>query len=311
MTKKILIVLALVIALLAGVKLAVGDTEKTNDMSGMDMSGKSSIQSHPTYSINLMSGNNYPVLSPTTLHFAIQDQTGKVLKNFDTVHEKKLHLIVVRKDRTNFQHVHPALDQSSGMFMLQGFNFPTIGDYRVFADFTPSSAQKGPDGMKLSATPYKDVSVGDVGKYTPQSLGSDKTTSNVAGFTTSLILLSDDSAGATYTTGVPLLLGVNINRDGTPYKNLQTYLGALGHMVVLGPNLEYIHAHAMSEDAATQNGLIAFQVTFPDPGQYKIYLQTQANNQVNTTDYTVTVNGNPSSNSNNTESMPGMNNMNH
>lgn len=310
MTKKKLIVLAVAVALLAGVKLAVGDTKKPNDMSGMDMS-KSSVQSHPTYSINLMSGTNYPAQSPATLHFAIQDQTGKVLKNFDIVHEKKLHLIVVRKDRTNFQHVHPTLDQSSGMFMLQGFSFPTDGQYRVFADFTPSNAQKGQDGMKLSATPYKDVSAGDVSKYSPQPIGGDKTTSDVAGFNTNLMLLSDDSAGATYTTGVPLLLGVNINKDGAPYKNLQTYLGALGHMVVLGPNLEYIHAHAMSEDVATQNGLVAFQVTLPDPGQYKLYLQTQANNQVNTSDYTVTVSGSPSASSNNTESMPGMPNMSH
>lgn len=299
MFRKKLIIVAIVLALLVGVKLTIGDTKKPNDMSGMAMSGKSPIQSHPTYSINLMSGTNYPAQSPTMLRFVIQDQTGKVLKEFDTVYEKKLHLIVVRKDRTNFQHVHPTLDQSSGMFMLQGFSFPTNGQYRVFTDFTPSNAQKGPDGMKLSATPFKDVSVGDVSKYSPQPLGSGKTTSDVAGFNTSLMLLSDDSAGATYTTGVPLLLGININQNGAPYKNLQTYLGALGHMVVLGPNLEYIHAHAMSEDVATQNGLITFQVTFPDPGQYKLYLQTQANNQVNTTDYTVAVNGNPSSTNSN------------
>lgn len=311
MYKKRLLIFIIVAGLIAGTRLFVMDKDKTNNMAGMDMSSQTSVQSHPTYSLNLMSGTKYQPNSATPLHFAIQDQTGKILKSYDTVHEKKLHLIVVRKDRTNFQHIHPILDQSSGMWMLQPFTFPTDGEYRVFADFTPSNAQKDATGMKLSATPYKDVTVGDLSKYTPESLGSDRYTSNVSGLSTSLVLLSDDSAGAVYTAGVPLLLGVRVNKDGVPFKNLQTYLGALGHMVVLGPNLEYIHAHAMDEDIATQSGLIAFQVTFPDPGQYKIYLQTQTDNQVNTTDYTVTVNGNPSSNSSNTESMPGMNNMNH
>jgi len=306
MTKKRLIILFLALLLIGGLIATLSDTRKSSDMKGMDMSSKKTIQSHPTYSLNLISGSKYPINVATTLHFAVEDQTGKVLKSYDAVHEKKLHLIVVRKDRTNFQHVHPTLNQSTGMFMLEGFKFPTDGDYRIFADFTPSSAQKDAMGMKLSATPYKDVVAGDLSRYTPEPLGSDKLASDAAGFTTKMTLLSDDSAGASYISGVPLLLGININKDGLPYKNLQTYLGALGHMVVLGPNLEYIHAHAIEEAAATQNGLIAFQVTFPDPGQYKLFLQTQADNLVNTTDYTVTLSANPAAAPSNSNLMPGM-----
>lgn len=306
MTRKNLIIIVAVIAV-AIVSIFAYKTKTNDDMSVMNMGKNKTVQSHPTYSINLMSGTKYQPDAATSLHFGIQDQTGKVLKSYDTVHEKKLHLIVVRKDRSYFQHVHPVLDQDSGMFMLQPFTFPTDGEYRIFADFTPSNAQKDPMGMKVSATPFKDVSVGALGKYIPVPLGVDKFKSDVAGFTTNLILLSDDSAGAAYITGVPLLLGVNINKDGTPYKNLQTYLGALGHMVVLGPNLEYIHAHTITEAAATQNGLIAFSVTFPTPGQYKLYLQAQADNQVNTTDYTLTlksINASPSNSQ--PQSMPEM-----
>ncbi len=107
-------------------------------------------------------------------------------------------------------------------------------------------------------------------------------------------------------------LAIEINKNGQPYNKLQTYLGALGHMVVLGPNLEYIHAHALSEDVANQVGLITFSVNFPDAGQYKLFLQTQADNQVNTTDYTLTVKPNSGdSNQSNNQSMPSMDHSGH
>lgn len=268
-------------------------------------------QSHPTYSLNLTSGKSYAASEPVQLNFAIQDQNGTVLKAFDTVHEKRLHLIVVRTDRTNFQHVHPALNQANGMFALSSFKFPTDGVYRVFADFTASNSQMGPGGMKLATTPYQDVQVGDVSKYTPQTLDSDKLTSSVNGLSTNLQLLSDDNPGANFISGVPLNLGINIDKAGAPYKSLENYLGALGHMVILGPKLEFIHAHALTESTTNQTGLIVFQTTFQEPGQFKLYLQTQAEGRVNTTDYTITVKPNPSGTSSSNSSMQGMQHMSH
>jgi hypothetical protein len=265
---------------------------------------KQVIQSHRTYSLNLMEGMAYQANQPSELMFDIRDENNKVLKNFDTVHEKQMHLIVVRKDRAYFQHVHPNFDKNSGMFAITGFKFPTDGEYRVFADFTASDAQKDEMGMKLASTPYKDLKVGG-GTYTAQPLGDDKLMSDVNGFTTAMSLMGDDTPNPQPYAALPLTLGVTFDKDGAAYKNLQTYLGALGHMVVLGPNLEFIHAHPLDEATVTQTGLIAFRVTFPDAGQYKIYLQTQADGQVNTTDYNYTVKPNPSSQ--NTQSTEDMN----
>lgn len=254
-----------------------------------------STQSHPTYSLSLMSGKSYDVNKPTTLHFAILDQDNNTLKAFDTVHEKKLHLIVVRKDRTNFQHVHPTLDEASGMFMIERFSFPTDGDYRVYADFTPSDAQKDEMGMKLPATPYQDVQVGDISKYTPQPLTANKLTSSVNGFDTSIFFAPpDDSPGAPDTNlyaGQENSIAISINKDGQPFKNLQNYLGALGHMVVLGDALEFIHAHPQTVDESNQGGVIVFNVNFPKAGRYKLFLQTRANGQVTTNDFAVSVIG--------------------
>lgn len=311
MSRKTLIVTAAILVI-GGVLIGTHFYNKQRH-SGMNDSN-ASTQSHATYSLNIMSGKSYMAASPTMMHFAIQDQDGKVLKDFDTVHEKKLHLIVVRKDRTNFQHVHPALDQNSGMFMIEPFTFPTDGDYRVYADFTASNAQKDEMGMKLASTPYQDVQVGNTSKFSPQALGSDKLASSVNGLDTSVFFPPpDDSPGVADTNfyaGQETNIVISVNKNGQPYKNLQTYLGALGHMVVLSPNLEFIHAHPQTVDVNTQGGVIVFAVNFPDAGQYKLYLQTQSDNQVNTTDYTLTVKPKPSSGQN-SQPMQGMDHSGH
>lgn len=287
-----------------------------DSMAGMNYSSMSMTENNSSdYTLDLMSGKTYAVNSPTMLHFAIE-KSGKVVKDFDTVHEKKLHLIVIRKDRTNFQHVHPTLDASSGMFMLEGFNFPTDGDYRVYADFTPSDAQKDSMGMKTAVTPYQDVKVGDTAKYTAQDVGGDKLASSANGLDTSIYFApSDDSPGGTPNTnfyaGQENTIAIQVNKGGKAYTNLQNYLGALGHMVVIGPKLEFIHAHPQSSDVNNQSGLVIFAVNFPEAGKYKMFLQTQADNQVNTTDFTVTVQASQTSNQSSDSSMQGMVHMSH
>lgn len=313
MSKKSLIIVAAVV--IFGSIVTGGLYYSNNYKSGNKSTGNKGaiIQSHPTYTLNLISGKSYLAAKPEMMQFAIQDQNGKILKDFDTVHEKKLHLIVVRKDRSYFQHVHPTLDEKTGMFMIEPFTFPTDGEYRVYADFTPLGAQMDAMGIKLAATPYQDVKVGDLSKYTGQLLGSDKFTSDAGGLQTKLSLLDGGDGPSTgYISGVELPLAIDVNKDGAAFKNLETYLGALGHMVILGPNLEFVHAHPSTTDTANQTGLILFNALMPVAGQYKLYLQTQVGGQVNTTDYTVTINPKPqTSTTNNNQSMQRMNHKGH
>ncbi len=259
---------------------------------GMNMGG--AVQSHRTYSLNLMEGMAYKADESSELMFDIRDENNKVLKDFDTVHEKQMHLIVVRKDRSYFQHVHPNFDKNSGMFAITDFKFPTDGEYRVFADFTPSSSQMDAMGMKLPVVAYKDVKVGS-GKYSAQPLGADRLTSEANGFETGFFLAPDDDSasggmlGDVFYAGQESTMAIYINKNGEAFRNLQPYLGALGHMVVLGPNLEYVHAHPQTANAADQSGIVIFTLNFPVAGQYKLYLQTQADDQVTTSDFNLTV----------------------
>jgi hypothetical protein len=47
---------------------------------------------------------------PTKLKLMIHDASGAMVKNFDVVHENKVHLIIVRDGLDQFAHVHPAVD---------------------------------------------------------------------------------------------------------------------------------------------------------------------------------------------------------
>ncbi len=291
--------------------LASGAAAYVFRMPKLKPANKNTAQKAPSFTLELMSGNSYLANKPIMLHFSVKDKDGKVVKDFDTVHDKKMHLIVVRKDRTNFQHVHPTLDEATGMFMIEPFTFPTDGEFRVYADFTPANAPKDEMGEKMAYTPYQDVKAGEMSKYTPQDLGADKQSSSVDGYDTSFFFPPvEDGPGQPVTSfyaGDPSGVLISIDKDKKPVTNLQPYLGALGHMVVLGPDLEFIHAHPTAQDINKQGGLIIFGVTFPNSGKYKLYLQTQANDKVSTFDYTLTVLPRRELNSQPTDSMQGMN----
>ena len=241
------------------------------------------IQSHRSYC--LKSNTDSLSLEPNTpvsYSFSIIDDQGNVLKDFQAEHEKLLHLIVVRKDLNQFQHVHPELDQTTGQFTLSNLTFPTSGDYRIFADFTPVGAQMGPDDMPLNVVLSEDVKV--AGSYTPQPLGSTDRTKVVDGYT--ITLSSNPKAVA---AGMDML-SFAISKDGKPVTDLQDYLGALGHSVILKENtLDYIHTHALETPTATQNGTITFHVEFPSAGNYKAFVQFQDQGKVVTADFVIPV----------------------
>ncbi|MFZ2545162.1 MAG: hypothetical protein WAW80_04245 [Candidatus Saccharimonadales bacterium] len=244
----------------------------------------------PVYRLNMLKNAEFTANTPVAIEFEIRDENNKVLKAFDTEYKEPMHIMVVRKDRSNFQHLHPALDKTSGKFTLANFTLPLDGDYRVLADFTSSEAAKDDLGVKISSAPYIDIKTAG-GPGVAQPLSIDKLTSSVNGFTADISPLIGDSAGVTKTiiANEPIVLINNINKDGVPYKNLETIYGALGHFISFGPNLEYLHAHPTFDEKIPQTGSLSFLAHFTSPGQYKIYVQTKADGQVNTAEYNLTV----------------------
>lgn len=259
-----------------------------------------SIQSHRSYCVKSdSSGKTYSVNSPNEYSFSIVDDQGDTLKNFEITHTKLMHVIVARKDLAYFQHVHPEFNQATGVFSFKDLTFPADGVYRIFADFAPGGGQKDSSGMPLPVTLSEDVPVGIGANYTPQMLGSEERTKTFGDYQVTF------STDKTLMSGVQSMITFNLKQNGKPVTDLQEYLGALGHSVILREgNLDFIHAHPMEDVTTDQDGKVDFMVDFPEAGKYKIFTQFQRNGKVFTTDFVVSViQGANSSGS----SMPGMN----
>ena len=59
---------------------------------------------------------------PAELFFEVKNSSGEIIKDFDIVHEKLIHLIVVSEDLKEFYHIHPE-QQTDGSFKVD-FTFP-------------------------------------------------------------------------------------------------------------------------------------------------------------------------------------------
>jgi hypothetical protein len=68
------------------------------------------------------------------LRFRIVDRDGRAVRDFDIEHTKRMHVIVVRRDLTEFQHLHAAMGPD-GTWSTP-LRLRDAGSYRVFADFS-------------------------------------------------------------------------------------------------------------------------------------------------------------------------------
>jgi hypothetical protein len=59
-----------------------------------------------------------------------RDNDNAMVTAFETVHQKLLHLMIVRRDLCQFAHEHPVAN-ADGSFTVR-YTFPTAGEYRLF-----------------------------------------------------------------------------------------------------------------------------------------------------------------------------------
>ncbi|MFG2843012.1 hypothetical protein ACGF12_07520 [Kitasatospora sp. NPDC048296] len=208
--------------------------------------------------------------SPTDLRFRILGADGKPVTAYQQQHEKELHLIVAPRDLSTFQHLHPTLTADGTWSAPTAV--PAAGEYRVFADFTPTGAG---EGLTLGADLHA------AGDLRPAPLPETGRTVTVDGYTVTL--------GGDLTPGRSNHLTLNVSRDGAPVTDLQPYLGAYGHLVALrAGDLAYLHVHP---DTTTPGPEIGFTTTAPSGGSYRLFLDFQHQNTVHTAAFTVTADG--------------------
>ena len=281
----IIVFVILIAAIVAGFYLYSNSKKEQNNSQqtgghGTTAGGHQPVtQGERTYEPEITSDTaNINLNQPTKFSYKIKNDKGGILKNYEVVHEKITHFIVVRKDLQKFLHLHPDFNKATGEFTVD-ITFPTDGPYRVFPDFTP--AEDNP--QKQPVTVYHDIDVGDVSEYKAQPVLPDTQPRKTVGeyqitynFPTEVMMRSEISYGLT------------LEKNDQPITDLQTYLGALGHSVILKEGtLNFIHTHAGETGTGPK---IEFSTTFSESGIYKIFTQFQHQNKVITTDYVLKVN---------------------
>ncbi|GIJ75839.1 hypothetical protein SAMN05443287_103536 [Micromonospora phaseoli] len=205
------------------------------------------------------------------LRFQIRDGQRRTVTRFAVVHDKPMHLIVVRRDLTGYQHLHPTM-AADGTWSVP-LTLPQPGVWRAYADFTALAD----DGRQTATTLGVDlVAPGD---YTPRALPEPATRTTVDGFTVGF------QGGPQPGLTVPVSFRIT-GPDGTG-PVLERYLGAYGHLVALREgDLGYLHVHP---EAELVDGAIRFWLTTPGPGRYRLYLDFAVAGEVRTAEFTVLV----------------------
>jgi len=244
---------------------------------------------------------------PTLLSFAVhEDPTGRVVRDFEVVHTKPLHFLIVSADLAYFEHQHPRLGLD-GRFRLV-WTFPRAGRYFLFADFTPADGDNQilrttlDIGGPARATPAPPRLVPDVGwaKVT----GDSRVTLDVRPG----VMRAGKQSLLTYTFSDP---------SGRGRTDMQPILGVMGHLIALrGDARTLVHTHALHGVQAGSYGAamlrmmqagqteivpitpamvtlsgprFTFKLTPPKPGRYRLWAQFQRRNRWLTVPFTVNV----------------------
>jgi hypothetical protein len=206
-----------------------------------------------------------PSAERTELAFRIIGPDGAAVADFDVEHDRRMHLIVVRRDLTGFQHLHPRMDPD-GTWSTP-ISLQNAGVYRVFADFTHDGEDTtlGADLLVNGEAEYVDL---------PRESASANT-----GTGYSVRLESGTSVAGTEDE-----LAFTVERDGEPV-DVEPYLGADGHLVALREgDLGFLHVHPVEGGAPGEP--IRFMTEFPTQGRYRLYLQFKHRGEVHTAEFT-------------------------
>jgi len=196
----------------------------------------------------------------TPFRFRIDGPDGQPQQRYEQLHERELHLIVVRRDLSGFQHVHPTRG-ADGTWSIT-LDLREGGTWRAFADFAPSG---GPAQLTLGV----DLQV--AGAFVP---GRTPTAASPAdpSLTAAFDRRGDD-------------IDITVRRDGAPLEP-EPYLGARGHLVALrAGDLAYLHVHPREGGSPA----VRFTAELATAGTYALFFDYQVAGTVRTAATTMEV----------------------
>ena len=238
-----------------------------------------------------------------TLHFSVSHPgTGELVQDFAMVHQQRYHLFVVSQDMQHFEHIHP-VQGSDGTWSIDVV-LPRPGYYKVLSDFVPGGGTAQFIARPLVTTGYTGNLVAESARLVP-----DTNPTKVVGDLSATL----SYAPATFVAGLYGHLNYYLTDTGTgrPVTDLQTYLGAFGHTLILSEDMvDYVHSHPidltagfddesspmlfmipMGVDPETLRGgpEVTFDGLMPRPGRYRAFTQFRWRDEIHTFAFTFDV----------------------
>jgi len=188
---------------------------------------------------------------PTNFTLMVHDDKGNMLKDFEATHEKLVHLIFIDKLMATFYHIHPEVAPDGKMTVTHAF--ATGGDFYVYADVKP----RGKETETVRSTLMvkgESPSPASLASTVPDTVKGDGWSANVS---VTPVRVGESTVMFEFKDG-----------EAKPLSDLQPYLGAMGHLVVVNvKDGDYAHAHPDAKSSAP--GEVRFMVHFAKPGIYK------------------------------------------
>lgn len=214
--------------------------------------------------------------------------TDKQIKEFNILHDMPFHLFVVSQDFESFQHIHPT-QQADGSFTIET-TLPRAGYYKIYCDFFPKGGSPQVVHHHLVTAGFRGDLLSAQAKLKPDQI----LTKTLDGTRFELHF-----EPAQPFAGKPAELKYHLvdEKTGHPVKDLQPYLGAWGHTLILSEDAtDYLHSHPaemVPEDVdrskLTGGADITFETFFPHPGNYRIWSQFLRSGRLLTVPFTVAV----------------------
>jgi hypothetical protein len=194
-------------------------------------------------------------VSDTSATFHLEHM-GMVVTRYQTVHEAKLHNVVVRPDLSGFQHIHPTVG-SDGRWTTP-FDAASVW-HLVF--------EMSPEGVSNPIVVTYDTKGASTSTSTvPLPAPNDQV------FVKDLLV-----------TRIGLDFKVQ-HKDGSPATGFEDYLGMPAHLITIRTSdLAYAHLHP----AMRMTGQFMFSSKLPAAGTYEVFLQFGYQGDVLTIPFTV------------------------
>jgi hypothetical protein len=228
--------------------------------------------------------------------------TNEVVKKFESVHERQYHLFVISQDMEYFEHIHPR-ELDDGTWTID-VTLPKAGYYKVLSDFLPSGGASQFIAHPLITAGYVGDLISDSAHLTP-----DVTLMKIDGDITATLTRDPEQ----FSVGLygHLTFHLTDTTTGKPITDLQTYLGAFGHTLIMSEDMaEYVHSHPLDiiakpdddggppvfvippgADLETLRGGpdVTFEGLMPKPGRYRAWTQFRRHDRIHTFAFTFDV----------------------